>query len=253
MIKTIDKTVAVLNALNEHKRLGVTQLGVMLDEDKSTIYRILATLEKHELVSKNPTSKKYKLGLGLLKYCATISADSDFGKMSRPYLQELKNITKESSHICILTKNDTAIFLDNINQDAVLNINTQIGSIQPLHCAAVAKSIVAFLPEARLNSIINKIIFTPLTSNTITSKGAFMKHLSEVRSQGYSTDDEEVYTGVRCVAAPIYNIDGEVFASVGVSGPTTRIHLENLDFYIESVKSIADSITKQVSLYYNNF
>lgn len=248
MIKTLDKAVAVLNALNKHKRLGVTEIGQMLGEDKSTIYRILHTLEKYDLVTKNDTTKKYKLGLGLLKFCTNISADSELTKIARPYLKELKNNTNESSHICVLTKNNTAIFLDNINQDAVLNINTQIGTEQPLHCAAVAKSIIAFLPEDKIEEIVDTIEFTPFTVRTITSKTMYLEHLEKVRSQGYSMDDEEIYTGVRCVAAPIKNSKGEVFASIGVSGPATRIQLANLEFYVDSVKAAAEKISNQYKL-----
>lgn len=248
MIKTLDKAVAVLNALNKHKRLGVTEIGQMLGEDKSTIYRILHTLEKYDLVTKNDTTKKYKLGLGLLKFCTNISADSDLTKIARPFLKELKNNTNESSHICVLTKNNTAIFLDNINQDAVLNINTQIGTEQPLHCAAVAKSIIAFLPEDKIEEIVDTIEFTPFTVRTITSKASYLEHLGKVRNQGYSMDDEEIYTGVRCVAAPIKNSKGEVFASIGVSGPATRIQLANLEFYVDSVKAAAEKISEQYRL-----
>lgn len=248
MIKTLDKAIAVLNALNKHKSLGVTEIGQMLEEDKSTIYRILATLEKYELVTKNQSTKKYKLGLGLLKLCANISSDSDFTKIARPFLKELKQNTSESSHTCVLTKNDTAIFLDNINQDAVLSINTQIGTEQPLHCAAVAKSIIAFLPKERLNAIVDKIELTPYTMRTITSKTSLLEHLEKVRAQGYSVDDEEIYTGVRCVAAPIINANGDVIASIGVSGPATRIQLANLEFYVDSVKTAAEKISQQLSL-----
>lgn len=250
MIKTLDKAVAVLNTLNKHKELGITEIGEMLGEDKSTIYRILATFEKHELVRKT-SSKKYRLGFGFLKYSANITANSDLVKIAKPYLRELKNKASESSHICVLTNNNTAIFLDNINHDAVLNINTQIGTEQPLHCAAVAKSIIAFLPEEKRNEIIDTIDFKPYTIRTITSKPTFLEHLEKIRAQGYSMDDEEIYTGVRCVAAPILNENGEAFASVGVSGPATRIHLANLEFYIDLVKEAAYKISGQIGLFGN--
>lgn len=248
MIKTLDKVISVLDILNKHNELGITDIGLMLSEDKSTIYRILATLEKHELVEKNPATKKYKLGLGFLKYCASISTNSDFTRTARPFLEELKEKSSESSHICILTKNDTAIFLDNINQDAVLNINTQIGTEQPLHCSSVAKSIIAFLSEEKLNDILGKIEFKPFTMRTITSKLTFLEHLEKIRQQGYAIDDEEIYTGVRCVAAPIRNSEGKVFASIGVSGPATRIQLANLEFYVDLVKNAAEKITRQLKL-----
>lgn len=248
MIKILNKAMGVMNLLNKHKELGVTEIGQIMGEDKSTIYRILHTLEKYELVTKNEKTKKYKLGFGLLKYCANISAESDLTKIARPFLEELKNNTSESSHICVLTKNNSALFLDNINQDAVLNINTQIGTEQPLHCAAVAKSIIANLPEEKISEIVDTIEYTPFTVRTITSKETYLEHLEKVRKQGFSMDDEEIYTGVRCVAAPIKNSKGEVFASIGVSGPATRIQLANLEFYVDSVKTAAKKISNQYKM-----
>ena len=243
MIKTIDKTIAVLDLLLQTPKLGVTELGEMLNEDKSTIFRILATLEKHEMVTKDENSKKYSLGFGLLKYSAGIISGSNYTNIARPFLKDLKRKSKESSHICVLTKHDKAIFLDNINYDAVLNINTQIGTEQPLHAAAVAKSIVAYLPEDKQMEIATSINYIPFTIRTITSQEEFFAHLTKVQTQGYAIDDEEIYTGVRCIAAPIRDSRGKVFSSIGVSGPATRINLENINFYVDLVKKAAEDIS----------
>jgi IclR family acetate operon transcriptional repressor len=81
------------------------------------------------------------------------------------------------------------------------------------------------------------------TLNTITSREKLLQELERIRQEGIALDNEEFDLGLRCVAAPIFGTEGEIIASISVSGPANRITDETVPIYTKYVKASAEKIS----------
>ena len=92
----------------------------------------------------------------------------------------------------------------------------------------MGKAMLAYLPEDVLEQTVSRIRFTRFTPKTIGSREELLKSLERVRRRGYAIDDEEIETGVRCVGAPVFDDHHYPIAAVSISGPSSRIRVQNL-------------------------
>jgi len=103
-----------------------------------------------------------------------------------------------------------------------LRVDHPVGALAPLHCTALGKTFLAFLPKQLTGDLAR------YTARTLVDAVLLERDLTEARERGYTCDDEEFSPGVRCVAASIRDERGRVVAAVGLSGPTARIDANRL-------------------------
>ena len=242
MIQSLDKGIKMLFILSERKSAGVTELAKELQVNKSTSFRLLQTLGIHSLVEQDAVTGKYKLGPGVLRISERLVNSFDVIAAAKPFLQKLAETTQESAHLCVYA-GEKAFIVDQVISSEPIKATAKIGRPEPFHCSAVGKCLLAFRTEKEREKIFNSMEWTAFTKKTMQSKEALESCLEKIRTGGYALDDEELTPGVRCVAAPVYNHKGEVYSCVGISGPATRVLLENIENYTDIVKKSADIIS----------
>jgi len=241
MIQSLERGILILEILESQKACGVTEIAKKLDINKSSAFRLLQTLEAKNLVEKDEQNK-YKLGTRFLQFANHVLEGMELTKIAKPYLDELVRLTQETAHLCILS-NGKALFIDQKRSSEIVSVNTRTGGQEPLHCSAVGKVLLAFLKPDKLEEMLDSIEFTQYTPRTITSRPVLIAQLEKIRELGYAVDDEEINVGVRCIAAPIRDYTDSVIASIGVSGPASRVQFDSIDEYANSVKLVADKIS----------
>ena len=244
MIKSLVRGIKILDLLAEKKVIGVPEVAAFFQINRSNAFRLLETLRTGSLVEKDKATKKYEIGVGILKYSSAFT-DNSLGKIIHPYLVKLNAITKENAHYCVFS-GDRVIVIDQINSREILSCNAQIGQEDKMYCTSVGKVILAFLPDEIQERIINSMELIPLTDKTITSKDVLREHLKKIRSDGYAIDNEENMDWVRCLAAPIRNQNGEVNCCVGMSAPAMRLEVHKFPEYAGIVKNIAAEISARL-------
>lgn len=242
MIQSLDRGLEILFILAETKSRGVTELAEDLKVNKSTVFRLLETMEKRDLVQQDEVTSKYRLGIGLLHISEGLVKNLDVINISRPVLKQLMDSTKESVHLCTFT-NDKVYVVDQVKSNYPMKVSAAIGHEEPIHCSSVGKCILAYLPKEKSSKLLDEVEFIPYTEKTKTSKEALAAELEHIRKCGYALDDEELSVGVCCIAAPIYNHKGEVKNCIGISGPSARIRKDNIDSYINKLKIAAGNIS----------
>lgn len=226
MIKSIEKSLKILEVLSQNKRFyGVTEIADILNFDKSVVFKMLKTFENHGYVEQEKNTKKYGLGLKILELSNKLLQRINVIEIARPALMKIREFTGETVHLATLNK-EKVIYLDQLKSNEVISVNTQVGNFEPIYCTAAGKSILAFLDINNINyylDIFSKEGFTKFTKNTITSKDELSKELKRIRKEGFAIDNEELHYGVKCLAVPIKNQKKEVIASLGISGPVARL------------------------------
>lgn len=245
MIQSLDRGLQILGILGKKRSAGVTELAKELGVDKSTAFRMLDTMMRHNLIQQDENTAKYKLGIGILRLSQQLLNNLNIINISRPFMRALVDFTNESAHLCSLS-NDKAYVVDQVISNSIIKVSATIGLEEPIYCSSVGKCILAFMTEEKREKILEKIDLKPYTSKTITSKEMLIAHLEQIRLNGYALDDEELNVGVRCIAAPIFNHMGKVKNSIGISGPATRMDTENISIYSEKVKETARLISQKI-------
>jgi DNA-binding IclR family transcriptional regulator len=139
-----------------------------------------------------------------------------------PLLYQLMQKTGLTVHLGVLEEGE-AILIDKISPAGAARINTWVGKKIPLHCTALGKAFISYLPPAEFDSLIAKQGLMRHNDNTIASVRKLRMACERVRLQGYAVDDEEEEIGQRCVGAPVRNRKGEVVAAFSASGPKGQI------------------------------
>jgi len=246
-IKVLQKVFSILALYdNNQKKFTIQEMSSRLGYNKSSTYRIIRNLEEVAYLERIPGTQEYKLGFGLY-HIGTIS--ESYGPIltaARPLLSKLNDSCGETVHLAVLHQNQP-LYIDKIESTkSVLQIRSRIGSKLPGHCSGVGKLLLAYLDEKKLAGIIEELGLAQFTNNTITDAVCFSKELRKINQEGYSVDNEEIEYGLKCIAAPIFDISGNVIAAASIS--TTK---ERFDFEFEIFRFMILGTTKAIGIRYN--
>jgi IclR family transcriptional regulator, KDG regulon repressor len=243
-VQVVDRLFHILDALAEAKEeMGATEVAGCLNLHKSTVHRLLVTLERHRFVEKNPKSAKYKLGWRLFELGSVAVSRVDLHERAGPHLQSLVNKTGETAHLGIVSGNELLSIIS-VESTRSLRLPTTVGRRSPLYCTSQGKAILAFTPEPAASQMIRQLEFRSLTRNTITKVARFKEELARVRQCGYAIDNEEMEDDLRCVGAPVFDHSGQVIAAISIAGPTYRVGGGQLPRLIESVLSASRQLSE---------
>jgi IclR family acetate operon transcriptional repressor len=222
--------------------LNLTELSGDLGLAPSTAHRLLNSMRQLDFVDFDEQSGLWSVGVTAFSVGSAYLKKRDFVAEARAYMKLLVAETGETSNLAILDGYNH-VFVGQVECNEVMRMVVQIGSRGTLHAAGVGKALLSGLSDAEVTDIINHTGLVALTQKTITSPTAFMAELRKVRAQGYAVDDEEQVSGLRCIAANIYDENAEVIAAVSISGPSVRVSTDRLDHYSAAVMRAADRIT----------
>jgi DNA-binding IclR family transcriptional regulator len=243
-VQSVDRAVAILEILAREGEAGVTEVARELGVHKSTASRLLAALDRRELVTQDAARGRFRLGVGLVRLAGAASRGLDLVQESRPVCRALAREVGETVNLAILSGRD-ALYLDQAAGPAALSPHNWAGQRIPLHATSDGKVLLAYLPAAQ----IIELLAPPLrrfTDHTITAPAEFRQILPEVRRRGYATAVEELEDGLTAVAAPVRDAEGQVIASISASGPSFRIPAERIPQLADSVRRAAGAVSRRL-------
>ena len=242
-VQVVDRLFHILDLLADAKEeMGATDLAMKLQLHKSTVHRLLVSLERNHFVEKNRETAKYKLGWRLFELGMLAVSRVDLYSLSRPCLESLVKKTCETAHLGIRSGTEL-ISIVSVEADRNLRLPTTVGRRSPLYCTSQGKAILAFSPPEVASEIIHSIQFKPFTRRTITRKSSLMEELERIRNCGYAIDNEELEEDLRCIGAPVFNHAGEVIAALSIAGPIYRVGGGNLPKLTEAVLQAARQLS----------
>jgi IclR family transcriptional regulator, KDG regulon repressor len=218
-VQSLSRGLDILDLLAGEGSLGVTEIARVIQVDKSTASRLVQTLVGHGFVEQE--GRRYRMSTKVMTLSRRILNQTPLNDRARPFLYELVEQTGECAHIAIYSRGQ-AYVLEDIETASLLRVAGGAGRMTPLHCTALGKCLLAF------SDVLMPAQLPGRTARTITDPQQLRLHLEQVRHQGYAVDDEELETGVRCLAAPVYDYSGKAIAAIGISGPAVRVSVERL-------------------------
>lgn len=241
-LQSLDRAVAVLDLLGESDTpLALADICQIMKVHKSTAHRSLMVLERSALIERTHDNR-FRLGLKLYELGNRAVEQIDLRERIMPHFRRLASKLGETVHLGVLQKT-SVIYLDKFEPNRRVCMTSKTGSTNPAYCTSMGKAMLAFLPEDVLQQTISRMRFIPYTPKTIRSREELLKSLERVRRRGYAIDDEEIEAGVRCVGAPVFDDNHYPIAAVSISGPSTRIRVQNLASIAEQVMRCCEDIS----------
>lgn len=248
-MQTIERTAEILHTVGAAPSgLTLTDITLRLGLPKTTVYRILQALVKHDFLRKDPLSKIYRLGPALLTLGANSLHQWDLRSIARPYLQQLTQASNETVCLNVLHKN-TAICLETIESDRSTSFVVKVGRHMEFHCSASGKALLAFQPVEQIRRILAETELTACTPRTITDIDQLLEHFQTVRQDGYAFCDSELEIGVRAIAAPIIQEGTQVVGSVAIVAPAERLDEEDRKRLLPLLLHAAREISSRLGYY----
>jgi len=238
-VRAVETSCEIIDVLRERNDAGVTEIANELAVTKGTVYTHLATLKENELVVKE--NNRYRLSLRFL----------GLGEHVRDQMQirdvvekEIEKLAEESGEVAqfMVKEHGRGVYLHKAEGENAVQTSSFVGDRNPLHSTALGKAILAFLPEERVDQIVDQHGLPAKTPNTITDRGELDEELEQTREEGLAFDHEEIFKGLQCVAAPVIDQQGELIGAVSVTGPTSRMQGSRLKEEIAEMVQHASNV-----------
>ncbi len=240
-IQSLARGLRALDILEtETEGIGITGIARRIDVDKSTASRIMKTLANYGYAEQSRATRRYTLGPRLVRLGQSLLTRTPLRDQARPFLRELVAQTQECAHLAVRAS-DRVLYLDQVEAPASLRVSTVVGTLAPLHSTALGKVLLAFGD----NSVPEQL--ERYTPRTITDGDTLRMHLEQARRQGYAIDDEEFSYDVRCLAVPLYGLEGELVGAIGISGPGARLTLARIHDLAQEVSRVGQALTDRLA------
>lgn len=244
-IQSVQRAATILRSFTATEaELGVTALSERLGLHKSTVSRLLSTLQQEGFVEQDVETGKYRLGLGLVSLAGYALEHIDLRRVAHPFLAALAELTQETINVTVLDGSECV----NIERAASPRLIRYVGSMgrrTPLHCTSTGKVLLAYMSPAERDAVLPQKL-TRYTDKTIVDHQILEEVLVQVRAQGYAVAREEFEEDLTAMAAPICNHLGRVVATISISGPTYRLEPEKVTAFVEPLRETARKISTQL-------
>jgi DNA-binding IclR family transcriptional regulator len=218
-IRAVERALAVLLCFtSQTPELTMSQISEQIGINKSTVHRLLSTLEGKRFLERDPLSGVYRPGLHLLQMASLAMEQNSLRRLAEPFLQGLCNQYRENVNLALLDGADV-IYVDVIEGSQRVKLAAVPGQRLPAFCTASGKAILAFLTEDRVKQILERGM-PGYTRATLTSVEKFFEDMHQIRGRGFAISEQEFEDGINAIAVPICN---QPIASISIAGPAYRL------------------------------
>jgi IclR family pca regulon transcriptional regulator len=246
--QSLERGLAILSAFgSDRATIGVSELSRELGLSRSTAHRYIATLTALGYLQQDAETKRYRLGPRVLDLGFAAINAMDIREISVPHLQQLSDATGFTVNLAVLDGGDV-VYIERCRTShaaqRAIDLNLHVGSRLPAYCTAMGKALLAFVPEERLEEILDGVDLVARGPNTITDRRALKRELARVRESDVAVNNEELAYGLRSIASPIRSSRGEVVAALNLAVHRSMVSIDDLiDRYGPPVRRTAAAIS----------
>ena len=242
-VQSVHRAISILQVLALRGAAGVTEIATELGVHKSTVFRLLSTLESRGLVDQHGDRGRYQLGHGVVQLAEGATRMDDLALLSRPVCKQLADVVRETVNLVVRDGAAVISIAQVIGAPTIRSVNW-VGRRKPMHATSAGKVFLAHMETGQLEDLLAEGLES-YTPHTIVDPAALREELALVRQCGWASTMEEQEIGLAAVAAPIRTLDGDVIAAITASGPTFRINEASLAGIAEHVVAAAAEISQR--------
>ncbi|WP_127145751.1 IclR family transcriptional regulator [Pelagibacterium montanilacus] len=244
LVQSVDRALTLLEVLAEDEEgHRLTDIATRSGLSISTVHRLLTTLEQRKFVQFDRSDGMWHVGRQAFTVGATFARQRNFVAPALPVLRRLRDRTRETANLGVVDEGEVVV-LTQAESREIMRAITRVGGRAPMAQSGMGKAILATYSDDEVAAYIKRAALRPITARAITRLDVLRRDLEVTRARGYAIDDEEYVTGLRCVAAVIYNADAEPLCAISVSGLTARVPADRLDTLGRMVAEAAGELTQ---------
>jgi IclR family transcriptional regulator, KDG regulon repressor len=246
-VRSVDRALDILLCFSrDDPARSLTQIAEAIHMSKTTVHRLLATLENKRFITRDSATGLYRLGLRFIEMASLVLQDVELHRWSQPYLQRLEKQYGETVDLSILDGSHV-IYLEVIESPQRVKLAAAVGQRLPAFFTASGKALLAFLPEEFVKEIIYENLAEASNHNPV-SITKMMEDLRMTAERGFAISEQEYEEEINAVAAPIFDKDKNPIASIAIVGPSFRLSKDRLPALGESLRQMTQEISKEVGL-----
>jgi IclR family KDG regulon transcriptional repressor len=244
--KTVLKSLQILDYFKQYAELELTQLIKLTELPKSTLHRIVLTLESQGFLKRtNQASSKYQLGLALLGLGNLVSQRLEIRKIALPHMIKLRDQVNEAVNL-IVRDQDDAVYIEKVDTSQPVRVYTQVGRRAPLYAGACPRILLTFQPDEEIEEWLSRVELKKVGPGTTMDKDELRRWIQKAREDGYTVSFGELEAESAAVAVPIRNYTGQVVAGLSIAGPNSRFTEETIKNLFWAAKCSAGEISRQM-------
>jgi DNA-binding IclR family transcriptional regulator len=199
----------------------MTQIADQVGINKSTVHRLLGTLERRRFVQRDLATGAYQLGIRPLQMAYLTLEHNDLRQLTAPFVRRLCDEYKENVDISVLDDADV-VFVDHLEGPQRVKVAAATGQRLPAFATASGRAVLAYLPAEAVQRILAHGL-PRYTENTPLTAERVLDDLYLIRERGFALSEQEYEEGINAVAAPILDYSNRPFAAVAIVGPAYRL------------------------------
>ncbi len=245
-LESVDRVMQVLDCFTqETPELRLTDLSERLGVSKATTLRIVSTLEAGSYLTRDPQTKRYRLGVRLFHLGMIVRHQMDLRAIAEPELRRLVEVTGETAALFVPDPLGP-ICLDVVQSSKAMRVFAHPGSRMPWNAGTSSKVILAYLPADESEAILARGGFERFTEFTITDPERIREMLGDIRRQGYHVGVRDLDVDALGVGAPIFNDAGQIAGAIGVAAPAVRLPAAEIAPMIDLVRGATAEISRRL-------
>lgn len=242
---SITKSIHVLGALRTlASGASARELALLADLPRSTVQRILSTLNATGMVTQDLSTQKYKIGPRALLIGLGYNNGLTLVAEARPQMIALRDLTQETVGLSVAI-DDTRVFLEEVQSTQELRFASELGKMYPLWSGANGRVLMSSLTPERIRELLTNHRFDEAVDRVLGADEV-LEQLAEFERTGYAMAFSEAIANVHSIAVPIRDASGAVSAALSVSGPAQRFEKDKMLESLEPLRAAADAITTRI-------
>jgi IclR family acetate operon transcriptional repressor len=240
--RALDRGLVVLEILSEVREAPLAEIARRSGQSPSTVFRMLETLRQRGYVEQSGETALYRIGARAFEVGAGFLRGLDLDRCAPQVMGQLVEDMGETANLAVRDGRD-ALYLEQIEGRHRIRMTTRVGARLPLHATAGGKVLLAWLWEEKIDAVVGPAPFRSLTPRTLQARETLLSDLAATRARGFAIDDEEYEPDLRCLAAPVRDLRGDVVAALSLSALASRLPMQDVPQAAARLIAAADEIT----------
>ncbi|WP_224824438.1 HTH-type transcriptional regulator BhcR [Cognatishimia sp. MH4019] len=244
-VQSLDRALDILDYLAIHPGATLSEIASDLEQSAATVYRVLSTFAGRDVVEFEEINQTWAIGAGAFRMGSAFLRRTSVVERARPTMAALMDSTGETANLGV-ERGGKVLFISQVETHESIRAFFPPGTQSQMHASGIGKALLSTFDPQKVARIMRATPMEAFTGKTLTSLPALEAELETIRAQGYSFDDEEKTTGMRCVAAPVRDASGLAVAGLSVSGPTSRMTDAEIPRIATQVMAAARSLSESL-------
>jgi IclR family pca regulon transcriptional regulator len=225
-LTTLARGLSVLRSFTkERPEMTLSEVAAVTDLSPAVARRCLNTLVDLRYVGRK--GKLFLLTPEVMGFASAFLESMNLEEVVRPYLQEVRDSTGDSSSLAVLSRFDI-LYLVHVSTNRMIRLVAGFGTRFPAYPTSLGRVLLAYQPEPRIETYLDEVRTEKLTDKTVTSTAKLRRILQKCRRDGYASIQDELDYGIVSVAVPVFGTDGQILAAINCSTATTRVNQEEM-------------------------